>query len=72
MNCPNNCSGNGKCQSDNTCLCDKGYLGDSCSILDKSGKIKNIDIFLYVLGGIFGSITLALGIYLYIKWYSRK
>jgi len=72
MSCPNNCSGNGKCQSDNKCLCDKGYLGDSCSILDESGKIKYIYIFLYVLGSIFGAITLALGIYLYIKWYHLK
>lgn len=71
MSCPNNCSGNGICE-DNTCVCDKGYIGDNCSIFDQSEKIKYIDIFLYVLGGIFAAITLALGIYIYIKWYHRK
>ena len=143
MSCPNNCSGHGKCQSDNTCVCDDGwsgkdcseikcmndcfghgtcdkttgnctcdpgyggidcskhkgcpedcnnrgicdysdcnnyyckckcsapYIGDDCSIVDRSGNTLYVHIFLYIIAGMFGLITLALGIYLLLKWYRK-
>jgi len=34
-NCPNNCSGNGFCREFfGTCVCDDGYTGDDCSIVE--------------------------------------
>ncbi|XP_053675074.1 multiple epidermal growth factor-like domains protein 8 [Anopheles nili] len=30
-NCPNNCSGNGRC-IDHSCVCDSGWIGDDCSL----------------------------------------
>jgi len=32
LRCPENCSGNGICLMNGTCICDEGWMGDGCSL----------------------------------------
>jgi len=37
LGCPDMCSGHGNCAEAGTCLCEAGYYGENCSLLQESG-----------------------------------
>lgn len=62
------CGEHGTCEEGTgKCVCKDGWIGDRCSIQDKSQSINYIHILLYVLGSIFGVIAVGLGVYLYTR-----
>ncbi len=60
--CPNNCSRNGICQANGTCLCNQGYISEDCSIIN---TVKNYDKVQDIIKGI-GYFLLELGAFFYI------
>ena len=70
--CPGNCNQRGKCDVDKKeCICSKPYTGPMCNVVDRGGNVDYIHIFLYILSGIFGLISIACLVILYRKYYRK-
>ena len=75
--CIDDCNNRGICDYDDCdkyhckCKCSPPYIGPGCSVVDRSGNVQYVHIFLYIIAGIFGLAAITLGVYLLLKWYKR-